>query len=207
LLTAALCIAVGYVAGSVPFGLLIARARGVDLRGAGSGNIGAANVWRVIGWPEGSATLAGDIAKGLLPVVLATRLTGSPAVAGLTGLAAIGGHTYPCFAGFRGGKGVATGGGVFLALLPLPTLLAAATWAVCLVVWRYVSLSSIAAALSFPVWAGMLQAPPILIGLSALVSVFVVWRHRANLERIVAGQEPKVDWQRWTGGSDDRSSS
>lgn len=197
MLTAALCIAVGYLAGSIPFGLLIARARRVNLRNAGSGNIGATNVWRVIGWREGAATFAGDFAKGLLPAVLAARLTGSPAVAGFTGLAAIGGHTYPCFAGFRGGKGVATGLGVFLGLLPLPALLAAATWAGCLVLWRYVSLSSMIAALSFPIWAGMLHAPPILIGLGTLVGALVVWRHRTNLEHIVAGQEPKVDWREW----------
>ncbi len=194
MLTAVLCVVLGYLAGSVPFGLLIARFRRFDLRSAGSGNIGAANVWRVMGWREGALTMAGDFAKGLLPVLLAVRLTASPAVAGLTGIAAIVGHSYPCFAGFRGGKGVATGMGAFLGLLPFATLLASLTWAGCLVLWRYVSLSSIIAALSFPVWAGMLNAPPSLIALSALAAVMVVLRHRDNLKRLLDGQEPKTTW-------------
>ncbi len=138
--------------------------------------------------------MAGDFAKGFLPVLLAARLTASPAVAGIAGIAAIGGHNYPCFAGFRGGKGVATGLGAFLGLLPLATLLASLTWAGCLVLWRYVSLSSIIAALSFPVWAGMLNAPPSLIALSAVAAVMVVLRHRDNLKRLLDGQEPKTTW-------------
>jgi glycerol-3-phosphate acyltransferase PlsY len=195
MVTAALCIVLAYLAGSIPFGLLIAKARKVDIRNSGSGNIGASNVWRVIGWREGMATLAGDFAKGLLPVLLAARMTASPAASGLAGLAAIGGHTYPCFAGFRGGKGVATGLGAFLGLLPAPTLLAAATWVVCLAVWRYISLSSMVAALSFPVWAGILHKPPVLIGLSAVAAALVVWRHRSNLERLAMGNEPKFVWK------------
>lgn len=187
-------IAVGYLVGSIPFGLIIARARGVDLRSSGSGNIGATNVWRVVGRKEGAAALAGDFAKGLLPVVAALRWA-SPTVAGLAGLASIAGHTYPLFAGFKGGKGVATALGAFSGLLPLPTLLAAATWLVCLGLWRYVSLSSMIAALTFPVWAGILHAPPFLVGLGALAAALVVWRHRTNLERLVLGSEPKFSWK------------
>lgn len=196
MLSALFYTAVGYLAGSIPFGLIIARARRVDIRAQGSGNIGATNVWRVIGWPEGLATLAGDFAKGLLPVMLASAMTASPTVSGLAGLAAIAGHTYPCFAGFRGGKGVATGLGAFLGLMPVATLLAAATWAVCLLIWRYVSLSSMIAALSFPVWAGILHEPAFLIGLGALAAALVVWRHRPNLERLTMGNEPKFSFKR-----------
>ena len=195
MIIAILSITVGYLAGSIPFGLIIARARNVDLRSEGSGNIGATNVWRVIGWREGVATFVGDFAKGLLVVLLASRLTASPAVAGLAGLAALGGHSYPCFAGFRGGKGVATGLGVFLGLLPLPTLLASAAWVACLALWRHVSLSSMVAALTLPVWAGMRHDPPVLIGLSAVAAALVVWRHRSNLERLLAGREPKFTWR------------
>lgn len=193
---ALICIALGYLVGSVPFGLIMARLRGVDLRGSGSGNVGATNVWRVMGWREGMATLAGDFAKGLLPVLLASSLTASPATAGLTGLSAMVGHTWPCFARFQGGKGVATGLGAFFGLMPIPILLAAVTWVVCLSLWRYVSLSSMIAALTFPVWAGILQAPPFLIALSALGAALVVWRHRPNLERLVLGKENKFSWRR-----------
>jgi glycerol-3-phosphate acyltransferase PlsY len=194
MLVALLCIVLGYVAGSVPFGLLVARRRGVDLRREGSGNIGATNVWRVMGWQEASLTLTGDFSKGLLPVLLAQWLSGSATVAGLTGLASIGGHMYPCFAGFRGGKGVATGLGVFLALLPLPTVLAGLTWVLCLGLWRYVSLSSMVAALTMPVWAGIIQAPPFLVALSAAAAALVVWRHRPNIIRLAQGQEPRFTW-------------
>jgi glycerol-3-phosphate acyltransferase PlsY len=194
MLSSVVYIAVGYLAGSIPFGLIITRARGADLRSSGSGNIGATNVWRVVGPREGAATLACDFAKGLLPVMLAARWA-TPTAAGLAGLAAIAGHTYPCFAGFRGGKGVATGLGAFLGLLPVPTLLAAATWVVCLALWRYVSLSSMIAALSFPVWAGIIHAPALLIALSALAAALVVWRHKANLERLVLGSEPRFAWK------------
>lgn len=195
MLSALFYTALGYLAGSIPFGLIIARARGVDLRASGSGNIGATNVWRVIGWPEGLATLACDFAKGLLPVLLASAMTALPTVAGLAGLAAIAGHTYPCFAGFRGGKGVATGLGAFVGLMPVATLLAAATWAACLLIWRYVSLSSMIAALSFPVWAGILKAPAFLIALGAVAAALVVWRHRPNLERLTMGNEPKFTFK------------
>ncbi len=194
----------GYLAGAIPFGWLVARvAGGIDPRRHGSGNIGATNVWRLLGARAGIAVLALDFGKGLGPVLAARRLAPTPAegeVFGLVaGIAAILGHVFPVYLGFRGGKGVATGGGALAALAPLPTAIAIVVWGVVLGATRYVSLASIAAALALPLAFLAVEREAALGGsrravffVGAAASLLVVARHRTNIRRLLAGTEPRA---------------
>src|SRR5918999_1692339 len=149
-----LLVALGYVLGSIPTGLLVARwQRGVDIRRHGSGNIGMTNVLRAVGKGAAALMLVGDLAKGLLPVLLARAWLTSPWAIGLVALAALVGHMYPVFAGFHGGKGVATTLGASLPLLPGPLLIAFLVFATCVALRRQVSLGSLAAAAALPIAA------------------------------------------------------
>jgi acyl phosphate:glycerol-3-phosphate acyltransferase len=188
-----LLIAVGYALGSIPTGLLIARwQKGVDIRQHGSGNIGMTNVLRAAGKGAAALTLVGDLAKGLLPVLLARAWLTSPWAIGLVALAAVVGHMYPLFAGFHGGKGVATSLGAFIPLLPGPLLIAFVVWVVCVALRRQVSLGSLAAAASLPL-AALLWGAPAAYVLYALVAAALIWyRHRDNLQRLLAGTEPTI---------------
>jgi glycerol-3-phosphate acyltransferase PlsY len=188
-----LLIAVGYGLGSIPTGLLIARwQKGIDLRQHGSGNIGMTNVLRAVGKGAAALTLVGDLVKGLIPVLLARTWLTSPWAIGLVALAAVVGHMYPLFAGFHGGKGVATTLGVFIPLLPGPLLIAFVVWAACVAFRRQVSLGSLAAAASLPI-AAILWGLPTAYVLYALVAAALIWyRHRENIERLLAGTEPTI---------------
>jgi glycerol-3-phosphate acyltransferase PlsY len=188
-----LLIAVGYGLGSIPTGLLIARwQKGVDIRQHGSGNIGMTNVLRAVGKGAAALTLLGDLAKGLFSVLLARAWGASPWAVGLVALAAIVGHLYPLFAGFHGGKGVATTLGAFLPLLPGPLLVAFVVWAVGVAVRRQVSVGSLAAAATLPVAALCWGFPPAYV-VPALVAAALIWyRHRDNLQRLLAGTEPTL---------------
>ena len=188
-----LLIAVGYGLGSIPTGLLIARwQKGVDIRQHGSGNIGMTNVLRAVGKGPAVLTLVGDLAKGLIPVLLARAWLTSPWAIGLVALAAVVGHLYPLFAGFHGGKGVATTLGVFIPLLPGPLLIAFVVWAACVAFRRQVSLGSLVAAASLPMAALLWGAPAAYI-LDALLAAALIWyRHRENIERLLAGTEPTI---------------
>src|SRR5262245_10983824 len=188
-----LLIAVGYGLGSIPTGLLIARwQQGVDIREHGSGNIGMTNVLRAVGKGPAVLTLVGDLAKGLVPVLLAQVWLTSPWAIGLVALAAVIGHLYPLFAGFHGGKGVATTLGVFLPLLPGPLLIAFAAWAVCVAFRRQVSLGSLVAAASLPM-AALLWGSPVAYILYALLAAALIWyRHGENIARLLAGTEPTI---------------
>jgi glycerol-3-phosphate acyltransferase PlsY len=188
-----LLLAIAYGLGSIPTGLLIARwQKGVDIRQHGSGNIGMTNVWRAAGKGAAALTLVGDLAKGLIPVLLAQTWLTSPWTIGLVGLAAIIGHLYPLFAGFHGGKGVATTLGVFIPLLPGPLLIAFVVWVACVTFRRQVSLGSLAAAASLPI-AALLWGAPAAYVLYALVAAALIWyRHRENIERLRAGTEPTI---------------
>ncbi len=199
----ALAILAGYLLGSIPFGLLLGKlARGRDVRQAGSGNIGAANVARVVGASAGLATLLLDAGKGAAAVWLAgiaTRAQIDWEVA--AGIAAILGHLFPVWLKFRGGRGVATAAGVFLLIGPLAVAGAAAVWLIAMLVWRYASLSSIFAATALPVLMYWLYAPgyhpPQTVSFGAiLAALLVIWRHRPNLERLVAGTEPRFGRKR-----------
>ncbi len=191
-----LLIAVGYGLGSIPTGLLIARwQKGVDIRQHGSGNIGMTNVLRAVGKGPAVLTLVGDLAKGLIPVLLARAWLTSPWAIGLVALAAVVGHLYPLFAGFHGGKGVATTLGVFIPLLPGPLLIAFVVWAACVAFRRQVSLGSLVAAASLPMAALLWGAPAAYI-LDALLAAALIWyRHRENIERLLAGTEPTIGQQ------------
>jgi glycerol-3-phosphate acyltransferase PlsY len=190
-----LAVAIAYVAGSIPSAYIAGKARGVDLRKHGSGNLGATNVIRVLGAKIGLVVFACDVAKGALPVLLLPRYTLPlwPLVwTGIAcGVAAIIGHTRPIFLLFRrGGKGVATAAGVFLALAPVQTLLIIVVFAVALLTSGYVSLGSLIGAALLPVLIGVTLGPksPVFL-ISILVAVFVYWTHRANIGRLRRGEE------------------
>src|SRR3989441_8112077 len=188
-----------YLLGSIPFGLLLAKLfGGGDVRKAGSGNIGATNVARVAGPLAGIFTLAFDTAKGSAAVWLAGRVTGeSTTWMTIAAFAVLLGHCFPVWLKFKGGKGVATALGVFLALCPLAAVSALLLFVLCVAYWRYVSLGSVAAAAAMPLliyflWAPG-HAPPIVIDLGTLaVALLVIYKHDGNLQRLGEGARPRL---------------
>jgi glycerol-3-phosphate acyltransferase PlsY len=184
----------GYLLGSLPFGLWISRANGVDILSVGSGNPGMTNVWRSLGWKAGLSVALLDTFKGALAAWLGLALTGSPLWALLAGVAAVLGHSFSFWIRFRGGKSVLTAFGVFLFLSPLASLGALLLWASVMAMFRIVSLASIIAALALP-FLVMLEAPggrafsPVFWA-ALPVCVFVIARHRANIGRLWNGTEP-----------------
>ena len=206
LTAAGLALLLGFLLGSVPSGYIAGRARGIDIRTVGSGNLGATNVFRTLGWPAGVAVLAADISKGVLAAWIGLTLI--PAVVvrlpDLTGLiAALGavlGHSLSPWVGFRGGKGVATAAGAVLMLAPLPALAALRVWGLVLATTRVMSVASIAGAVVLPVtlalvefmrgsgeerrWATLIFA--------TVVAAWVIWRHRSNMARLREGTESKL---------------
>lgn len=187
-----IAVLLGYLAGSVPFAYLLARRAGIDVRRVGSGNVGAANVLRSTGAWRGVIVMALDVAKGVLAVVLAQQTVGSPPVVAATGAAAVVGHIYPVWLRFHGGKGVSVAAGVFGVLAPLATVAAAAVFL--LIVWmtRYISLGSVAASLVLPPVAWMVGAPDAVVMAALGTAGLILFRHRANLRRLVTGTERKV---------------
>ncbi|HJV67287.1 MAG TPA: glycerol-3-phosphate 1-O-acyltransferase PlsY [Geomonas sp.] len=180
-----------YLLGSIPTGLLLARALGVNIREAGSGNIGATNVYRTVGRKLGIMTLAGDCLKGVIPVV-AAKTIGLPIVwIAAVGLAAFLGHVYTVFLGFKGGKGVATALGVFLATSPLSVMIALGIFVAVLYKWRFVSLASITAAAFIPVIVWAVGGTREVIAMSVVIAAIVIFRHRENISRLMAGSESK----------------
>ena len=187
---------VGYVLGSVPAGVLIARVFGLgDLRRVGSGNIGATNVLRTGNKAAAALTLALDAAKGAVAVALALWLTGSQAAAQAAGLAAFLGHVFPVFLGLRGGKGVATFLGVTLALSLPVGMAACATWAAVAGYFRISSAAALAAAALAPLWAWAWGATG-MVALLAVLAVAIFGTHRSNIGRLIAGTEPKIGEKR-----------
>lgn len=184
------CLA-GYLAGSVPFAFLLARRVGIDVRSAGSGNVGAANVLRTTGPWRGVIVMALDVTKGFLAVMLAEAMAG-PSLAALAGAAAIIGHIYPVWLRFVGGKGVAVAAGVFFALAPGATAVASAVFLVVVWMTRYVSLGSAAATLTLPPAAALLGASGPVVGAAAGTATLILFRHRDNLRRLAAGTERRV---------------
>jgi len=184
-----------YAAGSIPTAYLAGRAKRVDLRQHGSGNLGATNAWRVLGWKIGLAVYVIDTLKGALPVLLLPRPTANPEIAALAyGIAAIIGHVRPVFLGFRkGGKGVATAGGVFVALAPAALAVSFAVFVATFLASGYVSLGSLCAALVLPIaiaaFSGWRGTPTLLVSIP--VSAFVFWTHRANIGRLRRGEESR----------------
>jgi glycerol-3-phosphate acyltransferase PlsY len=189
-----------YVLGSIPFGYLLVRARsGGDVRATGSGNIGATNVARAAGWSTGVATLVLDAAKGFFAVWLMGHFSnGTIRFMTYAGLAAILGHVFPVWLKFSGGKGVATALGVFLAICWPAVAVGVAVFAIVVIFWRYVSLASVSAAAALPLLVYLLyapgHAPPVTVSTGTLLAaVLVIVKHRKNIERLMAGTEPRLE--------------
>ncbi len=182
----------GYLTGSVPFAFLLARRAGIDVRVAGSGNVGATNVLRTTGTWRAVLVMALDMAKGAAAVLLAGLLPGGGTLAALTGSAAVVGHIYPVWLRFHGGKGVAVAAGVFSVLAPIATGVAALLFL--LIVWttRYVSLGSIAATLALPPVAWWAGEPRAVVIAAAGTAALILFRHRTNLQRLRSGTERKM---------------
>jgi glycerol-3-phosphate acyltransferase PlsY len=200
-----LCIAAAFLCGSVPFGYWAGKLKGLDIRQHGSGNIGATNVIRVCGKGIGIPVFILDMIKGLVPVLLpswmlaGTEITGSllSAAAVVCGLAAILGHMFTPWLGFKGGKGVATAAGVLLGIAPIAMLVALGAWLLFFFTSRYVSLASMAAAIAVPVTMAVQMTTAkswdgVLLGFGILLAILVVVRHRANIQRLMAGTESRV---------------
>ena len=194
----------GYLPGSLPAGLLAGRLKGVDIRAVGSGNIGATNAFRVLGKGIGVAVLLVDVMKGLLPCLFLPAL-----VAGvfpesqapelqtlhmLIGVSAILGHNYPCWLGFKGGKGIATTAGVVGALAPVPLGICLGAWVFFFAISRFVSVSSIAAAVALPVSVALLPGDRfgLLFWIFLFLGVMAIWKHRGNIKRLMDGTEPRA---------------
>lgn len=194
---------VGYLLGSCPNGLLIGRARGVDIRQHGSGNIGATNALRVLGKKWGYLVFFLDAFKGFVAVRIAFALAmATPQVARyevfgiIGGLACILGHTFPVWLRFRGGKGVATSAGVLLGLMPIAVLSVFTIWLLLFQLTRYVSLASIVAAAALPLLVALylhvnILSGPALLPFSVLIAGVVIWRHRSNIRRLLHGTEER----------------
>jgi glycerol-3-phosphate acyltransferase PlsY len=192
-LPAALLVVAGYLIGSISFAVLLVRLRtGKDIRQEGSGNAGATNVLRSHG--KGLAALVAllDVAKGAVPVMLVRLVTGDSRYAAAAGFAAILGHVFPVFYGFRGGKGVATAVGAFLALAPYAMLVCIGIFVLVVAVTRYVSLGSVLAMVLLPPVAGLFRAPWPVIVAAAATAVLVIVKHLANLKRLARGEERKL---------------
>ncbi|WP_431268925.1 glycerol-3-phosphate 1-O-acyltransferase PlsY [Dankookia sp. P2] len=190
-MTGILALALGYLLGSVPWGLLLTRAAGLgDIRSIGSGNIGATNVLRTGNKSLAAATMVLDILKGVAALALARALWGETAGL-LAGFGAMLGHAFPVWIGFKGGKGVATGGGVLLAAAWWLGLGAALVWLVMAFVTRISSASALAACAVAPAIAAAAGRWD-LAAFSAGIAVLVAWRHKANIERLLAGTEPRI---------------
>jgi len=192
-----------YLLGSIPTGFLVGKARGVDIRTVGSGNIGATNVLRILGKPAGIAVLLADAFKGWLAVVLVTR--GIAAAFGATAttneadphriiaaLCAILGHNYTCWLGFKGGKGIATTAGVLTALVPLALAIILSIWIVLFAVTRIVSVGSIVASLTLPFASFLTTKNWKLTLVTGAMGVLAIYKHRANIQRLLAGTEPRM---------------
>jgi glycerol-3-phosphate acyltransferase PlsY len=188
---APLLVVLGYLIGSIPFGLLLGRIAGVDVRRLGSGNIGAANVTRNAGALLGLATLVADAAKGAIAVLAARGLDAGAGVVAATGVAAVLGHCYPITLRFAGGKGVATALGVMATLVPRVALAAAATFALAFVLTRRVSVGSALGALAAPLAALLLGETRADTVACAAVAAVIVVRHLDNLGRLRRGTEPR----------------
>jgi glycerol-3-phosphate acyltransferase PlsY len=201
-----LVIALAFGLGAIPTALWVGKARGVDLRRTGSGNLGATNVYRSLGPRAGLAVLGADMLKGAAAVVLARRLGESGAIAVAAAAAAVLGHVLSPLAGFRGGKGVAAGGGAMLALAPAAGLIALGVFAATLAMTRYVSLGSIAAAAALPVAVAATAARevPGLRWASIVLAALVIARHRANLGRLLHGTERRFAFRRGAAGEGTR---
>jgi acyl phosphate:glycerol-3-phosphate acyltransferase len=196
-----------YLLGSIPTGFLVAKARGIDIRTVGSGNIGATNVLRTLGKPAGIGVLVADALKGWLAVAVAVRLICGWFVSGAdpstrgwfalcAGIAAILGHNYTCWLNFKGGKGIATSAGVLVALVPWSLLIILGVWIVVFAVSRYVSLASICAAFVLPFAAWLTGEGVTIVIVTAALAALAIYKHKANISRLMNGTENRISLRR-----------
>lgn len=190
----ALTAIVSYLLGSIPTGYLVAKAKGVDIRAVGSGNIGATNVFRILGKTAGISVLLVDALKGFVACRYVAFGPNAPSEAHtmIAGLFAILGHNYTCWLRFKGGKGIATSAGVLLALSPVGFAVAVATFLIVLALSRYVSLSSIIAALVLPFGVWLAGGTSRMIALMTFFGAMAIYKHRANIQRLMAGTESRI---------------
>lgn len=187
-----------YVVGATPFGFLAGKLRGIDIRQHGSGNIGATNVLRTLGKPVGITVLALDVLKGLLPVLIAKSVSDSSIIHIASAMAAILGHNYTFWLGFKGGKGIATTAGAILPIMPYALIAAVTGFLVVMKASRYVSLGSIAAALIIPITIVVESLIRgnwdwYIFGFALFVCLLAIWKHRANIRRLLRGEENRTD--------------
>ncbi len=188
-----LLILFSYLLGSVLFGEIIAKLKGVNLRKVGSGNVGATNVSRALGKKYGAVVFFLDMLKGLIPTALAVKIYGYDSwITVFTGIASVLGHMFPIFFNFKGGKGVATSFGVLVALSPLVAFVSILVWLVVLYLTRYVSLSSLVASFSAFIYLLILDYPAKIIVMAFLIFLLILYKHRENIERLIQGRELKV---------------
>lgn len=194
---------VAYLLGSIPTGFLVAKARGIDIRSVGSGNIGATNVFRTLGKTAGVFVFLADAAKGWLAVFVMAKLVATwfyptPGLLALdwfaicAGIAAILGHNYTCWLYFKGGKGIATSAGVLVALVPGPLLIILGIWIVVFALSRYVSLASISAAFALPFAARLVGKSTTIILVTAALAALAIYKHKANIQRLIKGTENRI---------------
>jgi glycerol-3-phosphate acyltransferase PlsY len=190
-----IAVLIGYICGSIPFGLLLAKAAGLgDVRSIGSGNIGATNVLRTGNKKIAALTLLLDGLKGAVPVLLLTQF-GGPQAGMIAGLAAMAGHIFPLWLGFKGGKGVATSLGVLFGLYWPLGLIFVALWLGLAFVFRFSSLAGLATSALTPLWAYLMGRPDLVLP-TALIALVIWIMHRTNIERLMKGDEPKIDLQK-----------
>ncbi len=200
----ALPLIVSYLIGSIPAGVIVGKLFGkIDIRDFGSGNTGATNVWRELGWKAGLIVIVVDVGKGFVAASAIASMFSVPylsaeVLAVACGVAAVLGHVFPVYTRFRGGKGVATGGGMMIAVAPIPVGIAIGVFGVVILVSRQVSLGSIVAALSVPVSILLLEKytrnsyPPILFWLTVALFLFILFTHRSNIVRLIRGEERRI---------------
>lgn len=188
-----LAIIVGYLLGSIPFGFLIAKAKGVDIRKVGSGNIGFANVLRVCGIVPGIFTCILDVAKGFLPTYVFLHIGASPQLYGiLAGASAMLGHLFSVWLKFKGGKGVATGLGIFIALAPSAILIATVSWGIAVAITRIVSVGSITSGIVLPIASFIFYGNTPVSYFALFAGLISIFKHRHNIKRLISGKEPRL---------------
>jgi glycerol-3-phosphate acyltransferase PlsY len=196
---------VGYLLGSIPTGYLVAKARGIDILTVGSKSMGATNVFRTLGRGPGIFVLFVDAAKGFIAAFCASELllkwvgvsnTDPQLNQLICGIAAVLGHNYTCWLSFKGGKGIATTAGVFLALAPLAVGIAIAAWIVVFVATRYVSIASIVAAVALPTAVCLTQSSRTLWTIAIILGILAIYKHKANIQRLMNGTENRINFKK-----------
>jgi glycerol-3-phosphate acyltransferase PlsY len=192
-----LAVLLGYLVGSVPFAFLLARRRGIDLRTVGSGNVGASNVLRTSGVRMAAAAMCLDGVKGAVAVLVAQRIATGPTPPVAAGVAAIVGHIYPIWLGWRGGKGVATSAGMFAVLAPAALAIASGVFIIGVSVTRYISVGSLAGVITLAIATAASGAPPAVIVGALLTALLVIYGHRGNISRLRSGTERRIGQRRF----------